>query len=140
MNRIVKTALLWLLALALPVQGWAAATQMSCVPAMHQTAHASAEMSHDMQAPGHHAMHADAHERAVGDTQDHSSAASVSAKHADAKCSVCAACYVGMVMLPSTSGWLPLPVGSMPVVITPTSSFFGHIPDGIKRPPKSVLV
>lgn len=139
MNRIVKTALLWLLALVLPVQGWAAATQLACAPAMHQVMQVDA-LPHDMHASGHPAMEAGMHQitRAMtADSHDHSGNA---IHHADGKCSVCAACSVGLVMLPSFSGWTSLPAGSSPVGIAPASAFLGHVPDSIKRPPKAVLV
>ena len=140
MNRIVKTALLWLLALALPVQGWAAATQLACAPAMHQAMQTVDVMPHDMHASGHHAMEAGMDHITYAMTVDSHDHSGNSIHHADGKCSVCAACSVGMVMLPSFSGWTSLPAGSSPVGIAPASAFLGHVPDGIKRPPKVVLV
>ncbi|HEY6773574.1 MAG TPA: hypothetical protein VI140_06345 [Oxalicibacterium sp.] len=141
MNRIVKTALLWLLALALPVQGWAAATQISCAPTMHQPAQASGGTSHKMvHAQNHHATHdgMDKAASAAADMQDDSSP--ISTKFGAAKCSACAACHTGLTALPSSTDW-PLPAtDSMPVVVVPASPFVGHVPDGIKRPPRSVLV
>ncbi|GGI54759.1 hypothetical protein [Oxalicibacterium solurbis] len=141
MNRIVKTALLWLLALALPVQGWAAATQISCAPTMHQPAQVSDSASHEMtHAQNHHVMHDDMSKTAstAADIQDDSSP--TPAKLGVAKCSACAACHIGLTALPSFSDW-PLPAtDSMPVVIAPASPFVGHVPDGIKRPPRSALV
>lgn len=139
MNRIVKIVLLWLLALALPVQGWAAATQISCAPTMHHPAQASGYTSHEMpHAQNHHAMHDGMHEAAATDM--HGDSSPVSAKLGDAKCSACAACYVGLTALPSSSDWPLSAIASTPVVVTPASSFVGHVPDGIKRPPRAVLV
>ncbi len=72
MNQLFKTAMLWLLALALPVQVYAAVTQSSCAPQMRQVVAAAAVVQnieharHQSSANGmehaHHEMHAQADE------------------------------------------------------------------------------
>lgn len=136
MNRFVKTALLWLLALALPVQGWAAATQLSCAPVMHHAVMDASDGAHDMMnMDDHHAMH----EMTAETEQTHASSsvpAPSTSKHGDMKCGACAACNVGMTALLSMHDW-PLPsVDSTPAVAAPAISFLAHIPDGLKRPPR----
>jgi hypothetical protein len=56
MNRVLKTFLLWLLALALPLQGYAAATMSGCEAALPHAAVSQEEFGHDHAAMSH--MHA----------------------------------------------------------------------------------
>lgn len=150
MNRFIRIALLYLLALALPVQGWATATQSVCAPAMHQAGmqithvETAAAASHD-----HHQMHA-SHEQAeqakvpaemqaASDAQ-HDHAAKHAGNHGNATCSACAACYIGMALLPAMPDFVAPPYGSSAAVAATSSFFPGHIPDGIKRPPRHILV
>ncbi|HWU97559.1 MAG TPA: hypothetical protein VN114_03525 [Oxalicibacterium sp.] len=136
MNRLVKTALLWLLALALPVQGWAAATQLSCAPVIHQVTQAGDIAMH----ASHHMTEGEGHSMQAEDAHSHASTNSPVSRHVDMKCSACAACNVGMTALPSVHDWPLLPVGSIPAVAAPAATFLAYIPDGIKRPPRSILV
>lgn len=139
MDRLFRTILLWTLALALPMQGWAAATQLPCTTAIEeQPQHAAADTPH-----AHHDMHVAHHESThdLPDMHDHGQEAPAKniGKHADAKCSICASCCVGMAVLSFDTDWLLPPAGSMPVLTIPVASFLGHIPDGLKRPPRTVL-
>jgi len=148
MNRIFKTWMLWLLVLALPAQGYAAVSQLSCGPLMHQTV---VEVNHDtpMQHAGAHEHHMqnlpadmdmtaaqDAHTDAVPE-QMHEYAHE---QQTNSTCSACAACCLSIAMLPALPDWSVIPIGATPVVSSPASLFLGHIADGIKRPPKSLLV
>lgn len=145
MNRFLKTLLLWLLAFALPVQGFAAVAKLSCGP-IHQHgaavtvshadhSHAGAMSPH----VGHdHAHHADMTVLAVGTGADDSTG--TADKPVNGKCSACAACCVGVTILPTVSNWSPAVSDSSPAITPPPSIFSGYIPDGLKRPPKSLLV
>lgn len=149
MNRFIRIVLLHLLALALPVQGWAAATQSICAPAMHQS---SMQIAHDESihvavvdhAHDQHLMHAQ-HDQADQPSSQHDQSVKIDpvAKiggHGSATCSVCAACYIGMALLPAMPDLLkPVYRSSAAVAVVP-SFFLGHIPDGIKRPPRHLLV
>ncbi|GGI16865.1 hypothetical protein [Oxalicibacterium faecigallinarum] len=141
MNRIVRIVVLYLLVLALPVQGWAAATQTACAPAMHQPGMqmmhhdttAAFEQTHD-----HHQMHA-THDVADAATIKHAPA-DKTGTHGNATCSVCAACYIGMALLPAMPDLAKPVEHASAAVATPSSFFLGYIPDGIKRPPRHLLV
>lgn len=138
MNRLLKTFVLWLLVLALPVQGYAAVMQMSCAPAMHEATEPAMVMPAE---PGHHAGMHDVMQADV--TPDVPAAADTPhpfEKQTHMKCSVCAAGCMSLTALPSTPDWPYAPVGSSLVVAAPAPAFLGHIPDGIKRPPKFPLV
>lgn len=141
MNRIFKTWMLWLLVLALPAQGYAAVSQLSCGPLMHQavvevthdvTMHHAQNLPADMDMTAGQHVHADAtHEQTHAQTYE---------QQASSTCSACAACCLSIAMLPSLPDWSLTTIGATPVVSAPASLFLGHIADGIKRPPKSLLV
>lgn len=138
--------MLWLLALALPLQGFAAVTQLSCVPqiqhviaateAVENSAHSHHQMSVDSVEHAHHQVNVQVDEAV---TPAHEQNDQTHA-HANAKCSACAVCCIGVAMLPGLPDLLVFPLVSTPVVSSPSSPFFGFIPDGIKRPPKPSLV
>nr|WP_316639745.1 hypothetical protein [uncultured Roseateles sp.] len=80
MSKIWRIAVAWLLALALPVQGYAAQTMLLCGPAHHQQ---SAAAAHDHAAHGH------------GDA--------AKSQNKAGKCSACASCCNA----PALTGSLP---------------------------------
>lgn len=145
MNRIFKTWMLWLLVLALPAQGYAAVSQLSCGPLMHQ---AVVEVTHD--ASMHHAVAHEHHAQKLPADMDmtagqdvHDADATHEYAHeqqASSTCSACAACCLSIAMLPSLPDWSLTTIGTTPVVSAPASLFLGHIADGLKRPLKSLLV
>lgn len=118
MHRFLKTLLLWLLALALPVQGFAAAANAYCGPAAHQRVAVQAEGHHDhpMQAATNPTPHDESH---------------ASGKHLDT------ACCAGAVLLPSLVTWSAAQRRIAFAHAPAASPFSGHIPDGLKRPPKA---
>lgn len=138
--------MLWLLALALPVQGFAAVTQSSCVPQMQHVIVAAGAVENSTHS--HHHMSADSvehtHHQVTVQLDEVVTAAhqqnDQTHAHANAKCSACAVCCIGVAMLPGLPELPVFPLVSTPVVSSPSSLFFGFIPDGIKRPPKPSLV
>lgn len=150
MNRIVRIVLLYLLAMALPLQGWAAVTQSVCPPAMHQMDGQSAHVAMPPHTVSDHAMHAEhgqeAHadmpavsETDHGQSQDHGSMKHD--KHAGATtCSICAVCHVGAALLPSMPEFAAPACDAAFVAIVDSSLLPNHIPDGIKRPPRHFSV
>lgn len=146
MNRLFKTAMLWLLALALPVQGFAAVTQSSCAPQMQHVLAESAAMKSSVQS--HHQTSTAEHQHhQMNMLADHAANVDTSAltdhqtnSHAKVKCSACATCCIGIAMLPVMPQLPAFPIASSPIVSSLSSLFPGHIPDGLKRPPKFSLV
>jgi hypothetical protein len=150
MNRLFKIAMLWLLALALPVQGFAAVTQSSCAPQM-QTQHIvaasegipdSVHSHHPIATDGiehrHHHMSTSAEQ--AGHVDADKQTGHQDNKHANVKCSACATCCVGIAMLPAMPQLPAFPIASTLVVSSLSAFPPGHIPDGLKRPPKFFLV
>ncbi len=138
--------MLWLLALALPVQGFAAVTQASCAPLTQYGLAASDAMQSPEQS--HRAADGMAHAHHQTSVQtDHAAHVNLDTptdhqknKHANVKCSACATCGMGVAMLPVMPQLPVFPVTSSSVVSSLSSLFPGHVPDGLKRPPKFFLV
>jgi hypothetical protein len=144
MFRALKTLLLWLLIAALPVQGFAAVAKASCGPAHHNAApvavmtgepHHGDDEVHHSHDRGDGSMHA----AAEGASSDSSASADkLSGTYKSSYCSACVACCVGAVAPPSA---LILPAAyssSETVVVSPLPLVAGYIPDGLKRPPRSI--
>ncbi|MFJ3058490.1 hypothetical protein [Herbaspirillum sp. NPDC087042] len=145
-----KILLLWLLTLAIPIQGFAAVLQ-ACAPAMAQAAQVQPvqpvqpvqQHRMDTMAPMDHGMSADAHAHhghhdtvpmsvAAGDD---GSPAHHGQHHANLSCSFCAACTVG-ALLPLALATPPAPeLPSREYLVQPTAGFVGYLPENPDRPP-----
>lgn len=140
MNRTVKTFIVWLLMLMLPLHAVAASVGMSCAPVrQHETS--SAGMAHHQPVPGAHAHHGADHTAHAG----HGSSAAADDEHGStpdivkkthSSCSACSAVCAGAVAPPSA--FLPLPTfdGSEAVLVSSSTLVAGFIPDGPQRPPR----
>lgn len=156
MNRVVRAVLVWLMVIAMPVQGMAASTMLSCGPghgrmmaglAFDAQAARSSEAGEPMD--GHVHAHVDAHHA----PHDHATQGDAAASHAAADadgadsllphhgsfgCSACAACC-SVLALP-TGYSLPEAPGPMhPVRMPLVEPVASHQPDGLDRPPRTVL-
>jgi len=133
MSRALRIVFTWLLAAALPLQGWAAASMTLCevlgeAAPVHGHVHErnAAPTSTMNGMPDHHAV--EGHEGHHQDAGQHSKAA--------AKCSVCAACCASMAIavadftlpLVALSESFASPVG------TGASPF---VTEGLERPPRT---
>ena len=139
MQRLARLALMVLLAIALPVQGFAAATMVSCAAGQHDHAvglglshsHSVAE-SGDLHS---HAGEADSHAGAI----DHSPAGKTDiVKSGMHKCSACASCCTSAVVptqaivfssVKLTDHFAPLTVRGVPTPVI----------EGLERPPRAFL-
>ena len=144
MSLFVRTLLIWLLVLAVPAQGAAAATMAFCGPNHHGggSPHAgvgvvSAEHSHHGDARAGHGHDAGATANVVGtDGVSATVEASHAAKH---KCSACASCCsLGAILttvpvVPATD-----PAVTVFTTVVPTVDAFAA--GGPDRPPRSILV
>ena len=134
MPRWFRRAVMFLLAVALPLQGVAAATMISCAPGQHD--HGSGHFrSHD-------------HRSASSAVAEHSHAAKTSphshdgkrdlSKASQHKCSACASCCTGAAVpseevtfdtVKSTDHFAPLVARRVPAFVT----------EGLERPPRAFL-
>jgi hypothetical protein len=136
MRTLFRSLILWLALLAVPFQGFAAATMLPCAPATNR----SAADAHGMQAAdgaghGHAAMHK--HAAAAGHAASDSGAGQ--GHHASAKCGTCAACCIGAAMAPAPT----LAVASIAPQSVSIPFDAGHLPTVHptlpERPPRSSL-
>ena len=111
---------MWLLATALPLQGFAAATMLTCGPAHHRMA-ASA-------APHAHAHEGHQHHHDAGTLQ----------QLAKFKCSACAACCVAAA-LPSPTLTFDSPDLAEVHASVPPPAVAIFLTDGLERPPRPLL-
>lgn len=135
MRSLLRLVLLCLMALALPVQGFAATGALHCA-AMHERMLLRTTHHHDGDAARHHDDHGAPGQAAkAGDAGPDDGAARIGAAF---KCSACAACCVGLG-LPASAVTLPqgpaehlAPQRAMPSVAA-------FLTSGPERPPRVAL-
>lgn len=141
MQSIWRFVLIWLLVLAMPVQGMAAVGMQHCVPQAERIdPPATAVQAWHPHEPGH--ASAQVRLAAGNERQATVTAHLVTAGHADSavghKCSACAACFP-VLGLPTQTPDLPAwPDGSSPAPLT-LAALPVFAPDGPDRPPRSLL-
>ena len=147
----------WLLLLALPLQGFAAATMLNCGPNHHLMSQASVETQLDSSDHAAHGQHehpqdftdadadananvdAQADEVAVtGDRAAGGSSLQQLSKLSKFKCSACAACCIGLALPSSPLAFLSFPPASAPA---PNVSVLhvDFVSSGLDRPPRLFL-
>lgn len=142
MRFLTRTVLTWLLALAIPLQGFAASAMLFCAPAhsgmvavtqhqpTHQHEHASAPSHHAPQTATASLSHAD-------DVTPSQAPTAKVGQVGDGKCSTCATCCTGSVLVSTLSAQPSVAVtGSISIPFT-TELFASHVPEGSAPPPRS---
>lgn len=145
MPRLLRTLLMWLLALALPVQGFAAASMAGCgarhgVAAVHS--HAMGMHGHAAQL-AHHAHGHLANAMAQAGHSHHADEGATSGHHHDGKfsktsCSACASCCMSAALPATLVVFEATRVRDTFVSLAPqpVASF---VSGGLERPPRPVL-
>jgi len=137
MSRAVKLALMWLLALALPVQGVSAATMLACGLGHHDHAASEASLHSHSNAVAHeHVSVASSHDgRANTGTPPGKTDLGKAAGH---KCSACASCCLGAAVPSEVISFdaiqLPEVFASFVVRTLPA-----YLTEGLERPPRTFL-
>ncbi|KAB8065024.1 hypothetical protein [Janthinobacterium violaceinigrum] len=133
--RFLARSLLWLLAVTLPLQGFASAMRSCCVDelavavaAVHAPAQAQTPQCHDMGDMADMAMPDQPMKMAMDDG---------GATHHGHDCSNHGACTVGATAPPGMPALHALTLRAPPPALAPDSLFAGHIPSGLERPPRS---
>jgi hypothetical protein len=147
MGVLIRTLLIWLLVLAVPAQGAAAATMAFCGP-HHHSASANAQMQPAGPADHAHqhgtAATAHEHHQTAAPADEASSTSAVSAASAELgdasqhKCSACASCCSVGAILSSVLA-VPAPVFTPTVFSAVVPSVDELAADGPDRPPRIVL-
>lgn len=138
MRVLARLLLVWLIALALPIQGVAGVTMLHCGPSHHAP---PAEAPH---AEGGHAHHQHAvHAGAVDGQHDHGHTAALGHAHhaADkASCSACAACCAGTALaVPMTPLVLALQDVAQEHAPAAEARLAAFLTGGPERPPRPSL-
>ena len=154
MNRVVRAFLVWVMVIAMPVQGMAASAMLFCGPSHERMMQGlmvdgSGMASSQAAAHWHEDSAADhgAHEHAApehpgtdssGEATDTDGTTGLFPHSGKFTCSACAACCSALA-LPAS---FVLPVPSSPEHLAPMSPVepvAPHQPDGLDRPPRTVL-
>ena len=143
MRRVIWPFVIWLLALAVPAQGLAAATMLHCAPAGGGASGTATHGSHgNTRSASHH--HGTA---SVDDTHSHAGHHAAAADHGASgdtpspgvhKCSACAACNVGLG-LPSQAYSTPGAAAATGVLLAPVAPHVAFFTSGPDRPPRALL-
>ncbi|SFX19406.1 hypothetical protein SAMN03097694_1134 [Janthinobacterium lividum] len=131
--RFLARSLLWLLAVTLPLQGFASAMRSCCVDELAVTVTGAVEA---MQAPQCHDM-GDMAGMHVQNQPMKMAMDDGGATHHGHDCSNHGACTVGATAPPGMPALHALTLRAPPPALAPDSLFAGHIPPGPERPPRS---
>lgn len=138
MKKLKHYLLLWILIMAIPLQGLAATSMMLCASQQHQ---ATSEKTHASAGHQHHSADTAKHQHkqtmdADAQSSDTADKLATHQHTSKDKCSNCAACCVGAVML--TSYLAPhVSRPSSEKIDMVFSSHVGHISDSLERPPRA---
>lgn len=153
MLRNLRIVLMWLMALAVPIQGYAAAAMFGCGPGHHSAMSlmgimATAPALHDPQEqlPGHDDSaevgsghsHADADDSAAADPVPGLEAPGTTSKATKGGCSPCASCCVVAALPTSAVTFQPVPPVDFFVPFAPHSVAV-FLTEGLERPPRFIL-
>lgn len=132
MKKLFRLFLLCILFVAIPFQGFAAAAMVDCNTEHHHSFPGEQHDHDDARARQHDHAHSEADK-----ASDHALAkVSPVAKSMKDKCSACASCCVGAALV-SNSAVPPVSTPSSEKISLFFSSYFGHISDGLERPPRT---
>jgi hypothetical protein len=154
MSRLLRILCLWLAAIALPVQGLAAATMIHCGPAHPGSTDAVARQGGHVHADGTRHVHGTAsalpggdgdrvaskQQASVSDTGLHATAKTVGELHklSKSKCASCVSCC-SATALPSALFSLDSPPLAESLVPVLSGSLAVFLTDGPERPPRFLL-
>ncbi|MGK5056204.1 hypothetical protein ACQ4WY_04585 [Janthinobacterium sp. LB2P49] len=128
--RFLARSLLWLLAVTLPLQGFASAMRSCCVDELAVVVTVTAVA---MEAPQCHDMA----DMQMADQPMKMAMDDGGATHHGHDCSNHGACTVGATAPPGMPALHALTLRAPPPALAPDSLFAGHIPPGPERPPRS---
>jgi ABC-type Zn2+ transport system substrate-binding protein/surface adhesin len=125
-RKLIQIFAIWLIAIILPVQGFAAVSMMNCEKPQSQHIHESVS--------GH------SHEHHEGAAESHAHKHQDDTKHACNHCSKCSVCCSGLVFAASGDDLKHhlIVAGTAIGFINP--HFTSHISSGPERPPRFILI
>lgn len=148
MLRALRITLMWLIALAVPVQGSAAVTMFGCGPGHHGDMGSSqvAMANEHVQDAGHHSHEAvaeevESHDHDGGEPHDRSHSLKTYGtpqKVAKGNCTPCASCCVVAALPATVILFEPVPLVDS-FVLSVQSGVSSFLADGLERPPRLFL-
>ena len=143
MSRIWRIAVMWLLALAVPAQGFAAASMLNCGPGHHGTVSGPARADHHHDAHGHDgaaAADAEADEAGENVVSNDSEPAPAHGVHKGktGSCSACASCCTVTAPPSAVPAFEAAPARDVFQPLAPPG-VAAFLTDGPQRPPRSFL-
>jgi hypothetical protein len=147
MRLLLRALLVWLMVLAVPVQGLAGTAMQHCAMAPQPGTHRStAEVAPPDHTPAQSAAdgaHGHDHGQSHGHAADSSAAVdaepvSAAAAQGDHQCSACAACCSALG-LPTWAAPLSAPTTASAAALLPRVAVDSFVPAGLDRPPRSRL-
>ena len=150
MLRVLRITLMWLVALAVPIQGYAAAAMLGCGPEHHRMAGLQSQAATaDSSDPAVEQHSPDAHAGMAGDHHHGDSAEpshahvlkmqGSSGKAGKGSCTPCASCCVVAALPTTVVVFEPVPPVDFFVPLAPRS-VASFVTEGPERPPRSILV
>lgn len=147
MLRVLRITLMWLVAFAVPVQGYAAATMFGCGPGHHDAAGVQLEAGHhDAAVPQHsheeHAELASGHPHHDSAEPNHAhllKANTASSKVAKGPSTPCSSCCVVAALPATLLVFQPIPLVDFFTLLAPRGPAL-FLTEGPERPPRSSLV
>jgi hypothetical protein len=140
MCKLTKSVLAWLLLLVIPVQGFSATVMFFCAPSHHNTMARIVKKDHaQLPAPTSHQHGKQGLAKNISQSEDLSVNHAATAKignAGDGKCSACASCCIGSVIIRIQSFSHTAMTGSERIPFV-QESFVNHTPERLDPPPKS---
>lgn len=144
MHRLLRAVFVWVMVIAIPVQGMAASAMLFCGASHQRMAHAMlrdaspaaashAAHGHDHAAMGHGAHPAAAQAAAPADA---GGSADLSSFQGPSSCSACAACCLALALPASLLTLAPMSPDH-PAWMAMVAAVVSHQPDGLDRPPRT---
>jgi hypothetical protein len=137
-RKFIKIFAIWLIAIAIPVQGVASVVMMNCEqPVSHHSQNVAINHHHDQH--GEHGMTTE-HSHDAVNSIDHGSHGADNSKHACAHCAKCTTCCSGAILIANADNpFQQLNVDEARSSYN-TRPFTGFIPSGLERPPRFTLI
>ncbi|MDO8772209.1 MAG: hypothetical protein Q7K57_26610 [Burkholderiaceae bacterium] len=132
MKKMFRLFLLCIIFVAIPFQGFAAAAMVDC-NTEHRHTFPGEQHDHGNTQIGHHDHQHSGTDKASDGTLSKASPVTKAMKD---KCSACASCCVGAALV-TNSTVPPVSTPSSEKISLVFSSHFGHISDGLERPPRA---
>jgi hypothetical protein len=136
-RKLIKIFAVWLIAVAIPVQGFASVAMMNCEQSPnHHSKYVAAATGHNHDQHSEHDMFNE-HSHKAADVSNHTSQNADQIKHSCAHCAKCTSCCSGFAFQTTSSSlFQQLSAGEARFSYN-TFLFAGFIASGLERPPQT---